>query len=227
VSKAGLLPRRWRQNSQAAHLEAIAHVLDTPPVTPTGQGPLIAAEFATADVLPLLVAAKSLWRRLGRGRFLLCADRSVTGADRAILAHHLGDPDFASAAGQGFPQGLPWNAVAAAMARRRGDYCFVLSTSLVATGPLPEVEAAIAANRSLFRAQAAGDLLGFAAGGPALPDAQRFAAVLGDDRSAGAQQAALMAREIAPVALGTGAALEGGGGEALIAARRAAIAAFG
>ncbi|MGX7896466.1 hypothetical protein [Tsuneonella sp. HG222] len=221
----GLLPRRWRDgDTSVALLEAIAGILETPPITPSESGPAIFAELGTKQVLPLLLAAKSLFRQLGRGRFLLCGEHSLTGADRAILAHHLGDPQFLPAEGSGFPAGLPWHALIAALGARRGEYCLVLSPGTVTLGALPQVEQAMAANRSLASTALPGALLGFSAGGPTAPEPERFVAALGEDRLAVAQQRLLMAREIAPVSLGDDCALVDGGD---LATSCAAIAALG
>ena len=233
MSAVGLLPRRWREDPAcSAHAEAIAHVLDTPPVTAREDGLAIVAELGTTDLLRFLVAAKSLWRQLRRGRFVIAGDRSLTGADRAILAHHLDDPEFAHAPGGEFPPGLPWEAFELAFARRRTEYWLVLSPGLVASGSLADVVMAIAANRSLALGHAPGGLIGLSAGGPGAPDPQDFARALGEQCSAAAQQALLLRREANPVIVPPGESLshfadEHRFGEDCRAASCAAIAAFG
>ncbi len=233
MSKAGLLPRRWRENPEgAAFAEAIAHVLDTAPVRGRLDGLAYVAALRTADVLPFLVAAKSLWSQLGRGRFVVVADRSVTGADRTILAHHLDDPEFAPAPTGALPAGLPWAAIETALERRRGEYWLVLSPSLVASGPVPELAAAMATNRTVAMDHAPGALMGLSAGGPGRFDPAQFVEALGADRSPGAQQGLVLQREADPVALPPSANLAHFPGALRFgdhcrATSRAAIAAFG
>ena len=64
-----LLPRRWRVKADAArHADAIAGILDTAPIRPVNDGVVLFSMIGTAVLLPYLVAVKSLWRELGRGR---------------------------------------------------------------------------------------------------------------------------------------------------------------
>src|SRR5690606_28179458 len=63
------LPHRWRTRREAAdHAEAIADVLDTAPIVPRSDGLVLFSMIGTAVLLPYLVAVKSLWSELRRGR---------------------------------------------------------------------------------------------------------------------------------------------------------------
>ena len=92
---SGVLPRRWRPSPEVLrHAEAIAAVLHTAPLKPSDGGPTVISLVGTIDVLPYLVAIKSFRRQVGRGRNAVIDDGTLTGEDRAILAHHCGDPEI-------------------------------------------------------------------------------------------------------------------------------------
>lgn len=236
MSKAGLLPRRWRTGRDDAHdAEAIAGILDTPPIAPARNGPTIAAQVGARQVLPFLVAAKSLHRALGRGYVAICDDGTLTGPDRTILAFHCGDPEIFPAGAvplTGFPPGKGWEPWLAAYDRRRGEYWLLLDPLAIASGPLERINRALQANRS-FTAGAA--LTGFAAGGPGRPDTEAPVQTLGAPDAAPREALAfLMAREAGAETFAINGAEDGeiahfgsGGAAAHAAASRAAIAALG
>jgi len=126
MSKWSILPRRWRVKQEAArHAAAIAEILDTPPIVPRRDGVVLFSMIGTAVVLPYLVAVKSLWHQLGKGRIALLDDGTLTGADRAILAHHCGDPEILSIARvdtTGFPRGGCWERFLSILDRRSSEY---------------------------------------------------------------------------------------------------------
>ena len=177
MTVSGFLPQRWRASPDAArHAEAIAGVLHTAPIAPTTAGPAIVSPLGTGQVLPYLVAVKSLHRSLRRGRFTILDDGTLTGEDRAILAHHCGDPEIVphQAVRRGsFPAGGGWAMLLTVLARRAGQYWIALDPHTVTLGDLPEVVAAIASNRSFGLAG------GEAPGGPARQLQRRIAVLCG------------------------------------------------
>jgi hypothetical protein len=174
---SGFLPQRWRATPEIArHAEAIAGVLHTPPIEQTAAGPGIVSLLGTAEVLPYLVAAKSLHRSLQRGRFTIVDDGTLTGEDRAILAHHCGDPEIVphqAVRGGTLPQGRSWAMLLTILDRRAGQYWIALEPHTVTLGELPEAEAAIASNRSFSLVG------GEASGGPARQQERRVAVLCG------------------------------------------------
>ena len=152
MSKVSLLPHRWRMKRDAArHAEAIADILDTPPIQPKQDGLVLFSMIGTAVLLPYLVAVKSLWRELGRGRIAILDDGTLTAQDRAILAHHCGDPEILSISRvdtKGFPTGGCWERFLTILDHRSGEYWIQLDSDTVTLGPVPEVAQAIATNRS-------------------------------------------------------------------------------
>lgn len=149
---SSLLPRRWRNKQEAArHAEAIAGILNTPPIVPKQDGVVLFSMIGTAVLLPYLVAVKSLWHELHRGRVAILDDGTLTAQDRAILAHHCGDPQIFSIAHvdtDGFPMGGCWERFLTILDNRSGEYWIQLDSDTVTLGPVPELEQAIATNRS-------------------------------------------------------------------------------
>lgn len=229
MSTAGLLPRRWRTGCDDAHdADALVGVLETAPLRPSVAGPAIVARIGTLQVLPFLVAVKSLVRRIGRGRVVIIDDGTLAGPDRTILAYHCGDPEILQRRAVrlgGFPPGQGWEPWLTAFDRRRGEYWLLLDPLAVATGPVPDIERALGANRSLSAGTA---LAGLGAGGPGRPDPQAlFEALGGPPASPLEARALLMAREGGPAVLdeAEGLAFFGpNGAGAHAAASRAAIA---
>jgi hypothetical protein len=152
MNMASLLPYRWRVKHQAGrHNEGISAILATPPLVPQRDGLVLFSMIGTAVVLPYLVAVKSLWQHLGRGRVALLDDGTLTAQDRAILAAHLGDPQILKMADVprgDFPQGGCWERLLTILDHRAGEYWLQLDSDTVTLGPVPELERAIASNRS-------------------------------------------------------------------------------
>jgi hypothetical protein len=198
---SGFLPRRWRTSAEIArHTEAVAGVLHTAPLDTSGDGPVVISLVGTTDVLPYLVAIKSLRRQLGRARMTLIDDGTLTGEDRTILAYHCGDPEIIphhAVRRDPFPPGGAWALLLTILDRRAGRYWIALDPHTVTLGPLPEVGTGLASNRS-FGADFAG-LAGFAAGG----GGREIAAHLVDDEPTTAEEtaASILAREPHPIEL--------------------------
>jgi hypothetical protein len=153
MNMSNLLPYRWRVKHQAGrHNEAIAAILDTPPLVPQRDGLVLFSMIGTAVVLPYLVAVKSLWQHLGRGRVAILDDGTLTAQDRAVLAAHLGDPQILKiddVPRGDFPRGGCWERLLTILDHRAGEYWLQLDSDTVTLGPVPELERAIASNRSV------------------------------------------------------------------------------
>ncbi len=126
-------------------------VLATPPVRAADDGVILFSMIGTRVVLPYLVAAKSLYAQLGRGRFVILDDGTLTGDDRAILAAHLDRPEILAIGDVKLgdcPRGGCWERLLTLLALRRDNYVIQLDSDTVTLGPVPEVAAAIEAGRS-------------------------------------------------------------------------------
>lgn len=148
------LPYRWRTKIDASrHAEAIVDVLETPPIVPCNDGLVLFSMIGTTALLPYLVAVKSLWKQLGRGRVAILDDGTLTPQDMAILAHHCGDPEIiriASVDTALFPKGGTWERLLTILDRRNSEYWIQLDSDTVTLGPVPEIAEAIARNRSFI-----------------------------------------------------------------------------
>jgi hypothetical protein len=111
---------------------------------------VIFSMIGTRVLLPYLVAAKALHARLGRGRFAILDDGTLTAADKAVLAYHLDRPEISPIAAVetgACPRGGCWERLLTLLELRRTDYVIQLDSDTVTLGPVPELAAAIAAGR--------------------------------------------------------------------------------
>ena len=154
MNMGNLLPRRWRSKLEATrHAEAITGILEPPPIEPRQDGVVLFSMIGTAVLLPYLVAVKSLWYELRRGRVAILDDGTLTAQDRAILAHHCGDPQILRIADvvlNEFPAGGTWERLLTILDNRAGEYWIQLDSDTVTVGPVPEIADAIARNRSFL-----------------------------------------------------------------------------
>lgn len=143
--------RLLRKLREAQFNRAARAILDTPPARPRDDGVVIFSMIGTRVLLPYLVAAKSFQSQLGRGRFVILDDGSLTAADRTVLIRHLGDPVIHSIAAVDTgpcPRGGTWERLLTILDLRRTDYVIQLDSDTVALGPVREVQEAIDAGRS-------------------------------------------------------------------------------
>lgn len=140
-----------RKAGQWAHDRAVQGILDTPPLISHEDGVILFSMIGTAVLLPYLVAVKSLHLHLRRGRIVLLDDGTLTAADRALLALHCDNPEIIGKQDVDTtpcPQGNCWERLISILDRRSGDFVIQLDSDTVTTGPVPEIAAAIDANRS-------------------------------------------------------------------------------
>lgn len=140
-----------RRLAERRHEFVSRAVLNTPPIVPADDGLILFSMIGTKVLLPYLVAVKSLHRALGRGRVAILDDGTLTDRDRALLAHHLGDPEIRpiDAVDTGScPRGGCWERLLTILDLNANDYVIQLDSDTVTVGDLPEVAGAIAANRS-------------------------------------------------------------------------------
>ncbi len=149
--------QKFLPKSLADRFSALRHngvcrpILDTGPIIPAEDGLIIFSMIGTKVLLPYLVAVKSLWHQLRRGRIMILDDGSLTDADKAILNHHCATPEIISINGIDcgkFPVGGTWERLLTILDRRSDDYIIQLDSDTVTIGALDEVQAAIRANRS-------------------------------------------------------------------------------
>lgn len=168
-----MIDRLHRKAREAWHRHACRAVLDTPPIVPRHDGLVLFSMIGTKVLLPYLVAVKSLHAELGRGRVVLLDDGTLTGSDRAVLAHHLGHPELRSINSVDCgpcPRGGTWERLLTLLELRQDDYVLQLDSDTVTLGPVPEV---IEAVRRGLPFTLAGDQAAETAGMLLLPEFRR------------------------------------------------------
>lgn len=146
-----MIDRILRKGREALHLRAARAVLETPPIVPTDDRLVLFSMIGTRVLLPYLVAVKSLRARIGIGRIAILDDGTLTAADKAVLAAHLGDPVIRSIRDVqtgACPTGGCWERLLTLLDMTADDYVVQLDSDTVTIGEVPEVITAIAANRS-------------------------------------------------------------------------------
>jgi hypothetical protein len=126
-------------------------IFRTEPVQARNDGVILFSMIGTQVMVPYLVAAKSLHHHLKRGRFIIMDDGSLTDRDRALLRHHLDDPQILSIKDVDVgpcPHGGTWERLLTILDMAGSDYVIQLDSDTVTTGAVPHIEQAIAANES-------------------------------------------------------------------------------
>jgi hypothetical protein len=148
IQKLDRIARKAREYSHKRQCRAL---LRTPAIAPKHDGVILFSMIGTAVVLPYLLAIKSLHHQLQRGRIVLLDDGTLTVADKAVLAEQLGNPDIipiASVDTGVCPKGGTWERLLTIQRLRADNYVIQLDSDTVTLGPVDEVAAALAANRS-------------------------------------------------------------------------------
>ena len=141
-----LADRALRRLREMHFNRAVRAVLAAPPARATDDGVVIFSMIGTRVVLPYLVAAKSLHARLGRGRFAILDDGTLTSGDKALLAAHLSSPEIFDIAAVDIgqcPRGGCWERLLTLLELRRDNYVIQLDSDTVSLGPVDEIAAAI------------------------------------------------------------------------------------
>jgi hypothetical protein len=150
---SGLRQRALRKAREWLHGRQARAVLETPPRKATADAPVLFSMIGTRVLLPYLVAAKSLHRRLGRGQFVILDDGTLTANDKAVLARHLDGPRIVHIDDVDTgpcPRGGTWERLLTLLDLRGEGYVIQLDSDTVTVGPVPEVERAIAEGRGFI-----------------------------------------------------------------------------
>lgn len=183
--------RRWRLD------RAHGPVLRAPPLTPEPGGVLVVSQLRSMDLRGWLLAVQSFARQVPVAGVRVIDDGTLTAADHARLRAHapfLEILPIAAIPVGDCPKGGTWERLLHILDLAAGRYVVQLDADILATGPLPEVTAAIAANRSFT--------LGTDPGLAIVSTAEAAAAVANDPIGA-TQVACERALATLPAALGT------------------------
>ncbi|MEO3471561.1 hypothetical protein AAFN86_06805 [Roseomonas sp. CAU 1739] len=126
-------------------------IMDTPPIRHR-PAPLRIVSMVRGDDLSMyLIAIKSFYRQLPGGSITVMDDGTLTEAHRALLRHHLGEPEIVridDIATGPCPSGSCWERLLFILDRTAESYVVQLDSDMLTTGPVPEVVAAIEGNRA-------------------------------------------------------------------------------
>lgn len=118
-------------------------VLSTAPIKTTPDGPRFVSLVCNRDVLPYLVAIKSVYQRIQRGSIVVLNDGSLTAEDKAILNHHLDGPQFyhVDDIDKGpCPTYICWSRLLLIADLVKNDYVIQVDADIVAQAELPEIK---------------------------------------------------------------------------------------
>ena len=151
--------RLRRTLRREAFRRATAHALDTAPLAMSGSSPLFLSMVRHGDVVPYLLAIKSLYAAIGVGRVAVIDDGSLTGDDRRILHRHLPGIaifDIAAIDTGRCPRGGTWERLVQIVDLTAETYVIQADADTLVTGPVPEVVQCWRENRSFLLGTAVG-----------------------------------------------------------------------
>jgi hypothetical protein len=122
---------------------------ETPPLVASDPELVMLSMLNCNHVTMYLIAAKTVYQRLGRGRFLVIDDGSLTEVQRARIRRHLPLVDFvpiASIDRGGLPRGGTWERLALIAELTEHAYVVQMDADTLARDRIPEVVRQIAAN---------------------------------------------------------------------------------
>lgn len=128
----------------------ISRILDTPPL-PYQEAPLTIVSMVTGyDVQMYILAMKSLYRRLRRGKIVVVADR-IPAKSRELIHKHLGPVrfvDIESLDTGACPRGGTWERLVYIVRNTAQEYTIQMDADVLCVGPIPEVLECIEQNRA-------------------------------------------------------------------------------
>ena len=126
-------------------------ILNTPPIR-LRPAPVRIVSMVRGDHLSMyLIAIKSFYRQLPGGAITVLDDGTLTELHRRLLRHHLSEPEILRIQDVETgvcPKGSCWERLLHILDRTSDSYIVQLDCDMLTTGPVPEVVAAIEANRA-------------------------------------------------------------------------------
>lgn len=130
----------------------VRDIHSTPPLRITDSNLRILSMVAERDVAMYMIAAKSLYRRIGHGRFVAIIDRDLPHSPRETLRRHLGGAvEFVIL--EDIPvgrcqRGGTWERLLSCIDWSQNHYVIQMDADALALQDIPQVNAAIGANRA-------------------------------------------------------------------------------
>jgi hypothetical protein len=126
-------------------------ILDTPPIALRPAPIRVVSMLQARDMLMYLLAIKSFYARIPGGAIEVIDDGSLTANDRARLVEHIPGISIKPAAAietHPCPRGGTWERLLHILDLSASTYVVQLDSDILTTGPIPEVNDAIARNLS-------------------------------------------------------------------------------
>jgi len=122
-------------------------ILHTPPLEPTGASPVILTILCHKDLLMYLLAIKSFYRALGRGRIVIINDGTLTKTDIEILDFHVRPSEYINASelsSTSCPSYISWKKLFCVARYIKDTYTIHMDADTLTVGiNLPEVQSHI------------------------------------------------------------------------------------
>lgn len=165
-----VLPERWYDSSQEATLfyrlrKYLSHsrfdrqtsrILETPPLTYKEAPLTIVSMVQESDVGMYLLAIKSLYRRLGRGRIVAIVLTGFPQRKRDLIRGHLGPVEFLHiedlSSGR-CQRGGTWERLVFCVSRSASEYVIQIDCDVLCVGAIDEVLAGVEQNRAFLLAE--------------------------------------------------------------------------
>lgn len=126
-------------------------ILDTAPIEYREAPLAIVSMVSNHDPQMYIIAVKSLYRRLGRGKIVSIVDADMPQASRDLIRHHLGPVEFVhleSIDTGRCQRGGTWERVLYCVERSAREYVIQIDCDALCFGPIPEVLDCVDQNRS-------------------------------------------------------------------------------
>lgn len=131
----------------------VRDILATPPIKYREAPISILSMTSHKDLRMYLIAVKSFYHWLGRGKIVILDDGTLGPEDRGCLTHHLVAPRFVSIKDISVGKlitGNCWERLALSLDLSVEDYVVQLDSDIVTTGPLDAVQQCIEHNQSFI-----------------------------------------------------------------------------
>jgi hypothetical protein len=158
--------KRFRRSWGAkSFVRTAKDVLNTAPLRVEGETPLFLSMLPRRDLLPYLLAIKSLYAEVKQGRVAVINERgvidhnSLTDDDLAVLRHHVPGIeiiDFCAISTGRCPRGGTWERLVKIIELSKENYVIQVDADTLVSAPIPEVVDCVRANRSFILGTASG-----------------------------------------------------------------------
>ncbi|WP_156782059.1 hypothetical protein [Acidihalobacter aeolianus] len=131
----------------------ISKIYMTRPLKMSDDGPVLLSQLCHRDVAPYLLAAKSLYFEIGKGRFKIVNDGSLTEDDISILQHHIPILEIININTidtTGLPSGGTWERLIRIIELTHDNYVIQFDADVLAIGSLDHVTNFINLNKSFI-----------------------------------------------------------------------------